>query len=857
MTTRHSTRRKAVRFLWSVGVPLLIFAVPSQASSSSTRITIADASETRLGAFAASELQTYLTPVFEGVDFDVIDDAAHANIRLVLDPKPGSNADRDHSPHPAGSFSIEPQENALTISSPDERGLLNGVYALLDELGYGFYISGDVRPEPREWTGFADWEMEDRPLTGDRFVLNWHNFLSGSTGWNLSDWEQWIDQVTKMRFTGVMVHAYGNNPMFSFDYLGETKQTGYLNNTRSGRDWGNQHVNDVRRLVGGEIFDGPVFGTDASLAADDEKVAEATALMQSAFAYAEERGTDVIFALDFDTWMANPENVIQKLPPEAIFTFDDGHLAVNPDHPAGHAYYRHILETLVETYPEVDQLSVWHRRAGSNTVWMSFPYERFPDDWKREYRARLAANSHLEDGLTASSMFAYGKLIAALQKARDEVEPELEISSGSWSFHYVPYAHAFFPPDVPLLPLDWEVVFDRSEAQQILARAGEEREMYPILWAHHDDHRYIGRPYTPWPDLADRISDIDAVGFGIIHWTTRPLDLYFTNSARQIWSRTKNEDAGTTGADFVSTVFGDAPRLEDYYGEWATSGPMFGRETSDHFIDLGEQRHGHELPSWTEMLADSRRRTAELEGVLVPRGDAYLQYQRGMESFYQSFFENQIRFQRAYEHLGEHRVEEAADLLRASTPEETIRTYVDAVNHVGFTRGEKALVFSMNTRWLVDFYNLEQRAAIRPVRFRFSPTQHDPLAQAPGRYTYFIDDEGAWWRSLWEHELPEASFTDEGLLVDDAFEIELTTMHGQALPADGYTLIVTLNTPHQADAVRLSLVDQAGDTTLRLRPDANGRAVSGNAALRSGLRLRIEAAEEPVVLEELVIQPGD
>jgi len=314
------------------------------------------------------------------------------------------------------SFKIFQNEGKLLIISPDERGFLNATYALLEQLGYGFYISGDVVPEQKIWSGFDDWEMEDAPLTGDRFLFNWHNFLSGCSGWNLQDWQMWIDQANKMRYNGIMVHAYGNNPMFNFEYLGKKKQTGYLNNTSSGRDWGNQHVNDVRRLVGGEIFDAPVFGALASMASEENKEKEATELMKQVFQYAEECGTGVIFALDFDTWMSNPRNIIEKLPNEAVFELIEGHITPNPDHPEGYKYFKHVLKSLLEMYPQVDQLSVWHRRPGTKvglgSIWMSFPFEKFPADWKAEYKQKLKDHPEIDDNLMASGTFAYGRLFS-------------------------------------------------------------------------------------------------------------------------------------------------------------------------------------------------------------------------------------------------------------------------------------------------------------------------------------------------------------------------------------------------------------------------------------------------------------
>ena len=729
--------------------------------------------------------------MYSGVDFVITSEESEV---VFLLSEQADYLKLDKLPTQKESFLITQKEGKTYLISPDERGLLNATYALLEKLGCGFYISGDVIPESKKWTGFNGWEMEDAPLTGERFLFNWHNFLSGCTGWNLEDWQLWIDQANKMRYNGIMVHAYGNNPMFSFEYLGEKKQTGYLNNTASGRDWGNQHVNDVRRLVGGEIFDTPVFGAEASFASEENKEQEATQLMQQVFEYAEERGTKVIFALDFDTWMANPRNIIEKLPNEAIFELGNGHITPNPDHPEGYKYYRQVLKSLLEMYPQIDQLSVWHRRPGTGgglgSIWMTFPFEKFPEDWKQEYKQKLIENPGIEDNLMASGTFAYGKLIAAIQKARDEIKPDLIVSSGSWRFEYIPYADAMYPKNVPLLPLDWEVVFDTPESIEILSNAGKNREMYPIIWAHHDDHRYVGRPYTPWDNLNDRLKNTNSLGFGIIHWTTHPLDLYFTSSARQVWRATENQPLKNTIAGFVSTKFeNDHEKLSAYFYEWIKSGPMFGRETSDHFVDLGTQKLGHGLESWEVMSEKTINRLKMFEDISLLDENSYLKYQKGMEEFYFSFFENQIKFRDAFLFLQDGKPELAREIIQTANPDEAIQKYADAIKLIGFTSGEKALVFSMNTRWKADFINLRQQVGLEPARFLFAPTQHDPLAQSSGHFSYFIDEEGNWWRCLWKNELNKSEFkTVNGislLKITESFEFETKSIHGQVVNSTG------------------------------------------------------------------------
>ena len=99
-----------------------------------------------------------------------------------------------------------------------------------------------------------------------------------------------------------------------------------------------------------------------------------------------------------------------------------------------------------------------------------------------------------------------------------------------------------------------------------------------------------------------------------------------------------------------------------------------------------------------------------------------MEYQKGMEEFYISFFDNQILFQETFERAQESKNDEAVEIMNQTDPELSIQKYADAIKNIGFTSGEMALVFSMNTRWLADYKNLEQRLGMSPVRFRFAQT---------------------------------------------------------------------------------------------------------------------------------------
>jgi hypothetical protein len=41
-----------------------------------------------------------------------------------------------------------------------------------------------------------------------RGVLPWHNFLSGPSGWDMSDWRAYLDEVAAMNVNLLQLHAY-------------------------------------------------------------------------------------------------------------------------------------------------------------------------------------------------------------------------------------------------------------------------------------------------------------------------------------------------------------------------------------------------------------------------------------------------------------------------------------------------------------------------------------------------------------------------------------------------------------------------------------------------------------------------
>ncbi|NEW84326.1 MAG: hypothetical protein GZ094_18445 [Mariniphaga sp.] len=768
-------------------------------------------------------------------------------------------------------------KNSVVIVSQSPKGLFNAVYSLLEKLGYDFYLSYDVKPVPKNELLFNEWEISDYPLQSERLIFNWHNFLSGCTGWNYEDWCSWIDQSAKMKFNTIMVHAYGNNPMFSFEYNGLKKDVGYLTTSISGRDWGAQHIKDVRTLPGGEIFSGPIFGSSAAMVPNQQRSAAATNLMAKVFEHASEMSMKINFAIDVDTWSANPRNIIESLPAECRIKLKEQDI-VNPETPDGYKYYKEQVKSLLTSYPQISTITVWVRHESS--LWrLNIKPEQFPASWLNEWNLLIAKNPGLENDKYAASTYAISKIVIAYKKALKDIKrDDVNLAFGSWKWDFLTAASVFMPKNCTLIPLDFNIVFDSENSEKILSKIGNSHKVIPVVWAHHDDHRYVGRPYTPYTDFNKLLKERNAAGFGIIHWTTRPMDLYFKSLAEQVWSRSENKSIDSTISDYNRSVFGSKQQaLQEYMSEWLNNGPMFGRETGGHFFDLGTSGEKFEPDEVT--LKRINKRINILAGIdkssLSEMGKKMADFYLWTEQFYMSLFQNKEKFSNAYDLLARNSIDSAKLILQTVTPEKTIELYTKASTILPITSGEKALVISLGTRWLPDFINLKQRARMMDICYKFEATQHDALAQWPGTSTYFIDDKKTIWSCLGEKEvkagvagyfskeeaflLPANSLSY--LKIADSFTLPLVTIGKNLLAPGKYRLSIQyVSSSEYSGDCKLSLINKNNNTPLQtvlVNPGQKLKTISSVIELKDVEKysIQIEPGNSEIKFTNLIISP--
>jgi hypothetical protein len=681
------------------------------------------------------------------------------------------------------------------IAGANPRAVLYAVNALLEKLGFGFFLSYNTIPPPATTFSFAVWHLADSPIVQTRTILEWHNFLSGCSTWNLPQWQDWITQSSRLRFNTIMVHAYGNNPMFTFTHNGTTKPTGYLADTEKGRDWGTEHVEDVRNLVGADgLFDSPVFGAKAAKVPDAERVKATTELMKQVFRFAAARGMNVTFALDVDTESANPQNIINTLPPSARFASHGVQMA-NPDTPEGYAYYQSQMSQLMQLYPEITTVALWFRGDLTST-WRSLKPDEFPEAWRSEYEQALERDPVLKQDPQAPGLFALGKVGAAFRKALNETgHKNIVLAAGSWRFAFLQSADAFMPRDTVLMPLDYNYEYQSDPSQEAIRKAARNRPVYPILWAQHDDREYAGRSYTPFAGLASTLQWGDNSGYGVIHWTTRPLDFYFKNVADQVWTASKNETLESTAAMLAARTFGTQAQAvgTEYLMDWIHDAPAFGRETSDFFIDQTLDLHNATRGTIARLALLARMEPMIHDNAAVERLHYYQDWERYVEDFYEA--QDALQSSEAASKAGDTALARR-EILRAS-PETAIEQYAKTIHHGGANLGEKGILVSMNLRWLPYFAAQRQALGIEAATFLFKPTVQEPLAQMPGAYTFSFDTSHRIMQVLGEAELgtPVARQSDSsqcagGMSLEKKTPIDILGFAGTRLPAGTYDVVI-------------------------------------------------------------------
>ena len=692
--------------------------------------------------------------------------------------------------------------NIGIICGNHPRAVLDGVYAILEELGYAFYLEHTIHPKPKSVFSLDSWNLKDRPLVQERMVMNWHNFLSGCSGWDIEHYEKWIRQVSRMGHNGIILHFYGNNPAFQFSYNGQIKEVGYMGATHKGPEWGVPLLNDVRRLPGAHFLNHSVFSSKVALVEDKNRVDAAVHLLQNAFRYAENFGMKIHLAVDMDHHSCNPPNIVQTLPGKV--RFKNGTL-VRPDQQEGYDYYKNQVRTLLETYPELDTIIVWSR--GEWTDWMTIKYEDLPIDWREEYDRlkvnypELVSYHKLYKNDKGPAHFAYSKVTTAFLSIVKELGREdVKIGYGGWwdrTGSQLWRLHNFVEdPEISLWVKDYNRAFRWPDIRKIYKEISQTRSIYPIDWAQHDDGHYVGRPFQPHENFSDMLKESEVPGYAIVHWMTWPLDLFFKNLMRQAWESSKNENYKETCYTLADHFFGKEYKtiMGDYLKDWWTNAPSFGYSTSANYMNLRLKKGGPIIPN---ILKDAdkhhrstRDRIQRLESIQVDsmskQAKKFFNYFLMNEKFIYGVADSSLKLTEAKNCIQKGDIERARAIMKSSRHTETVQDFAKASQALGPSRGEEGHLVRIGSVWLYSYDYICAKLGLYPIGYNFGPIPMDKYAIGAVNQKFHFDQKGFRWAVhdgiLIQNGGKILRTRASGVIVEDGKPIDTTGFTSSSLP---------------------------------------------------------------------------
>lgn len=705
---------------------------------------------------AAEELALYLGKIYgPGVTFSTTDQLPGRGPAIVVGTPANLGELKKAIPagaieHPGAILVTVARESGRQvgiITGSDGRAVLNAAYALIEKLGYRFYMSVDgVEDMVKGPFDFARWQIKDWPLSKERIAMQWPNFTASFSTVPKQELIHWVKQLRRMRYTTALVHWYAYQPIQEVTYNGVRRPMRRLTSSKWGADWGQGFVNDVRLLIGGELFQSDIFGSEISiLPTIDQQVAKARETWREVVAVAKEFDLDLQFARDFDTVEAFGPVLNTFSPTDR---FGKNGWCIRPDTEAGYPFYKTQIAQFVKDYPDLKAMNVWFRSHAPEIA----PAD-LPAAWQADFQAK-AAQYHLTTNTFAAGAYGIGKIIEGVRRALDELgRKDIEVHTGTWGDWNTPRTEAvgYLAPAYARLysitHLDPKVV----KACQTVGRPWCE-----MTWMQTDGgmntYGWTGRPKPVPENLGNRVEQDACMGYGLFHWFIRPGDIVFKNLIDQTWASTKDYSLRQSCFDFAQAVHGARWResMGERWSRFFTDAPPLGTSCGgyhDMCADYQFDRWGglqppEQIQAALDKVDDLSRFIAELD----PAGMS-----ASARNWY-NYLHEYVEYIRQYGLAAKGLVQgvlavkagdlpKAAEHLREDHARAALEHFAAAVRAIGPDAGDLGFLADWNIRWYGGHMMIfRERIGLEPTRIKLGP-KTDP----EGSWIY-IDREGGWWR---------------------------------------------------------------------------------------------------------------
>ena len=379
-----------------------------------------------------------------------------------------------------------------------------------------------------------------------RGVLPWHNFLSGPTAWNESDYKNYLNDCQKKGINFIAFHNYTGGgeryfnyvePMIKIQYKnvlpdarfddGSTARWGYLPLKVSKYPFRTQKL---FKLPKGADY----FGADNAITSQcsEERYDKAQELMKKLLAMAHQRGMQM--AIGFEFGVAPPEYASIRTKGD-MYWLGNGSLVYNPFDPDATGILYATIDNILETYQGIDWIYLW---LNEHCIFGINPKEALSNPFMADYYEK---NAHYYEGEKVDETLKFLGVWsqAYIKKAYDYIKkqsPNTKIVIGGWES--VNQMALLLKGLNETLPKD--IVFSMLNPNQgkqghpeFFKEIAQTPKVWSIPWLEGDESLWHLQPRVQ--ELRKELKKTHSDGLnGIvaIHWRTEDIRLNFETFAR-------------------------------------------------------------------------------------------------------------------------------------------------------------------------------------------------------------------------------------------------------------------------------------------------------------------------------------
>jgi hypothetical protein len=465
--------------------------------------------------------------------------------RKLLTLPEGKNADQ--------GYAMKTIDGRIYVAASTDVGVLYGVYALLEAYGAYFLISGDILPDKMAFQ-VRPLDRCVTPVFKYRGLMPWDNFLCGSSGYNLEDWQTLIRNATRMKLNFLNLHFYPGYVMYTDSWGGREEPPQWVAQPDDFVPAGKPGARAFGNMT--KLFVRP---WEENKGHPEKQAAACQQMLREAIDFAHGRGWTVSAGFALMEPVGGGFTMVQRSNGDNTpVPFDPHNIELSVER------YRR----LTQIYPNADYYWMWQSEGGG-------PRFREIDarPGYKEFRQRYAAWS--DPKLAGDIDYAY--LFLQVAKRLTPAERS-RLATGGWAIQHL------FPniqPDCPrelifaslndAYPQGWQASMDSYRVAQ------QGRRCWMISWWEFDGNEWFPQFRTSWHEKKyRRAAELGVEGVAQLGWKWSAVEHGPRYLADFAWEPTLT--AKEFYRRYVTRVYGPkavaslAP-LYDAYDAWETHTP--------------------------------------------------------------------------------------------------------------------------------------------------------------------------------------------------------------------------------------------------------------------------------------------